>query len=618
MTAAIDRYINVRTAYGPTFSADGRFLAFLSDITGTPQIWQIDLDNAADAIPWPQQLTFSAERVLYARCSPLPGDGRLLFAHDVGGDENAQLFLLDTATGQELPLTAGFESAMHLPGQWSPDGQSILFAANRRQPGQFDLYRQPLDGRPAELLWQHEQPGYLYEQVWSPDAGRVALVRAAHSAAHDLLELDLAGEAVRLLSPPGKTARYSGLAYSKDGRFLYTNTDLDSDFLHIARLELATGSWETLVNPNADTELLALSPNGRYLAFSTNRDGDSRLELIDLATGMARPAPEPATRPGVIGWYDEHLAFSADSSRLAFSYTSATRTSDVYVWNIDLDDDEMRRVTDSSHGGLPVAEFVTPEIVRYASFDGREIPAYFYRAAAGADPAPVIVMVHGGPEWQFRPYFHFLVQYFVQHGYPVLAPNVRGSTGYGNTYSHLDDVEKRMDSVADLAHAAHWLRDQPGVDPDRLVVYGGSYGGFMVLSALTTYPDLWAAGVNIVGISNFVTFLENTSDYRRSHRESEYGSLAENRALLQEISPLNHVAQIVAPLMVVHGANDPRVPLSEAEQLVNALQERDVPVHFLVFEDEGHGVTKLPNRLALYPAVLNFLQDALTPPSGAR
>jgi dipeptidyl aminopeptidase/acylaminoacyl peptidase len=188
---------------------------------------------------------------------------------------------------------------------------------------------------------------------------------------------------------------------------------------------------------------------------------------------------------------------------------------------------------------------------------------------------------------------------------------VRGSTGYGKAYSHLDDVEKRMDSVADLAHAVHWLREQRGIDSERIVVYGGSYGGFMVLSALTTYPDLWAAGIDIVGISNLATFLENTSDYRRGHREAEYGSLARDRAFLERIAPINHVDQISVPLMVIHGANDPRVPLSEAEQLVQALEARDSPVEFLVFDDEGHGLAKLKNKLVAYPAIVAFLDRHL-------
>jgi len=236
------------------------------------------------------------------------------------------------------------------------------------------------------------------------------------------------------------------------------------------------------------------------------------------------------------------------------------------------------------------------------------IPAWYYKPAGdAAAPLPAVVMVHGGPESQFRAYFHFLIQYLLQNGYAVLAPNVRGSTGYGKAYSHLDDVEKRMDSVADLAYSAHWLAAQSEIDGERLAVYGGSYGGFMVLSAVTTYPELWAAGVDIVGISNLATFLENTSDYRRAHREAEYGSLARDREFLESIAPINHVDRITAPLMVIHGRNDPRVPVSEAERLVAALQAREIPVTLMIFEDEGHGLVKLKNKQIAYPAVVEFL-----------
>ena len=259
--------------------------------------------------------------------------------------------------------------------------------------------------------------------------------------------------------------------------------------------------------------------------------------------------------------------------------------------------------------GLPVEQFVAPELIEFPTFDDRQIPAWYYRPAASSDePLPVVVIVHGGPESQTRPYFTFLAQYLVNNGYAVLAPNVRGSTGYGKAYSHLDDVERRMDSVADLAHAAYWLGEQPEIDAQRIAVYGGSYGGFMVLAALTNYPELWAAGVDIVGISNFVTFLENTSDYRRGHREAEYGSLARDRDFLESIAPMRHIERLVAPLMVIHGANDPRVPLTEAEQLVAALRQRDVPVEFLVFDDEGHGIVKLKNKVHAYPAIIDFLE----------
>jgi dipeptidyl aminopeptidase/acylaminoacyl peptidase len=221
------------------------------------------------------------------------------------------------------------------------------------------------------------------------------------------------------------------------------------------------------------------------------------------------------------------------------------------------------------------------------------------------------VDVHGGPEGQSQPIFDHFAQYFISRGYGMLLPNVRGSSGYGKNYITLDNVEKRMDSVTDLAYAVKWLSNQAGVDAKRIAITGGSYGGFMVLSALTTYPDLWAAAVDIVGISNFVTFLENTSPYRRSHREGEYGSLEHDREFLTSISPIHHVDKIIAPLMVIHGANDPRVPLGEAEQMVGALRARGVPVEFLVYDDEGHGLVKLKNMLDAYPKMAVFLDKHL-------
>jgi dipeptidyl aminopeptidase/acylaminoacyl peptidase len=500
---------------------------------------------------------------------------------------------------------------MHLFGAWSKDGTQILFAANRRDPVLFDLYLQPVDGE-ARLVWESPEPGFLLNLSFSPNGQRVVMTRMASSFRHDLIEVELVSGVARKLTPSSEEARYDRVAYAPDGQSLYINTDLESEYLEIRRQWLDDLRLEPVVALGRDAELMTLARDGRSLAYVVNVDGASELHLRDLVTGATRVAPGLATPPGVVAWLDEALAFAPDSGSLAFSFTSAIRTSDIYVW--DLATGNVRPVTRSSHGGIPFESFIAPEFVRYPTFDGlgtpevQGIPAWFYKPTDGqAGRAPVIVLAHGGPEDQFRPAFNPLIQYFLQRGYGVFGPNVRGSTGYGKAYSHLGDVEKRMDSVADLAYAARWLKEQADVDGDRLVVYGGSYGGFMVLSALCTYPELWAAGVDIVGISNFVSFLENTSGYRRAHREAEYGSLAADRAFLESISPLRHVERMRAPLFVIHGANDPRVPLTEAEQLVNALKARGVPVDLMVFEDEGHGLAKLKNKLVAYPAVVGFL-----------
>jgi dipeptidyl aminopeptidase/acylaminoacyl peptidase len=612
---SINRYLNIRSAYDPRFASDGRRIAFISDIGGTPQAWLVEPDFESGRVVWPQQLTFGGDRVLQLHCSPCPGDNRLIYAQDVGGDENGQFFLISGDGEDDRPLTAGFEGSLHTFGDWSADGRQILFSANRRDPGLFDLYVQPVDG-PAQLVWRNQVPGFFSEMVFSPD-GRLAVANhMLNSFENVLYEIDLSDGLVRQVSPANYRARFEDIHYSASGRSLFLHTDLDSDFLRLCRLDLETLALETLVSEDHDTEYLAVSGDGTSLAYCVNVDGASELRLLDLRDRMSRQAPLPTNAPGVVAVSDWHLEFSPDGRRLAFSFTSATQTSDVFVW--DLASDRLFPVTHSSHGGLDPSEFVAPRLIHYPTFDSdrsgglAQVPAWYFRPARRAGQRmPVVVFVHGGPESQSRPFFHFFIQYFLGQGFAVLAPNVRGSTGYGKAYSHLDDVEKRMDSVADLAYAARWLKEQADIDGERIVVYGGSYGGFMVLAALTSYPELWAAGVDLVGISNFVTFLENTSGYRRAHREAEYGSLENDRGLLESISPIHQVDEIAAPLMVIHGANDPRVPLGEAEQLVAALKARDVPVEFLVFDDEGHGLHKLKNKLVAYPAIVDFLSRYL-------
>jgi dipeptidyl aminopeptidase/acylaminoacyl peptidase len=612
MSYPIARFLNVRQSYAPTFSADGRRIAFIGNITGTPQLWQVEYVPGSDAILWPEQLTFEHDRVLSARFSPVAGDGRLVFSSDSGGDEKAQLYLLSGDGAVETPLTKGHEAAMHLPGIWSPHGRYFAFAANRRHPGLFDLYLLDLEAPgEARRLWTSDRPGYLWSICFSPGGRRLAFTRNASSSAADLFLLELGSGAVRQLNDPARPARYEDLAYAADRDALYLLTDLDSDFMGVARLDLESGRLMPVARHDWDCEHLTASPDGRALAYVVNAGGASKLLLLDLTTGLTRQAPLPESAPGVIGVLEDGPSFSGDGNALAFSFTSAIQTADIFVWNLLAD--RARPVTASSYGGLPPSAFVAPELIHYPTFDGREIPAWFYRPQNAAGPAPVVVLVHGGPESQMKALFHFLVQFLVNNGYAVLAPNVRGSTGYGKAYSHLDDVEKRMDSVADLAHAAYWLKDRPEVDGERIAVYGGSYGGFMVLAALTYYPDLWAAGVELVGIGNFVTFLENTSEYRRAHREAEYGSLARDREFLERIAPINHLDAIRAPLMIIHGANDPRVPVSEAHQVAAALRARDIPVETLIFDDEGHGLIKLKNKLVAYPAVVAFLNRHLRP-----
>lgn len=604
---SLERYLSSTTATNPTFSADGRYLVFISNITGVPQLWRVEI---ADQILWPEQLTFGEDRVMYAACSPV--DNRIVFGRDAGGNENMQLFLLDPDTGEEYPLTAGHKDAMHLPGAWSADGRQITFAANRWRKGLFDIYVQAIDSDDeAEMIWHSESPGFPYFSQFTPDGGRVAFSRVNSTFNHDLVEVEVSSGIFRVFADFEHDIRYGGLAYSKDGTMLYVLTDEDSDFLYLAQINRETDEMTVLAAPEWDVELLCLSPDGRLLAYVVNVEGSSELYLYDLETMTSHRAL------GVEGVISA-LAFRPDCSGLAYVQNVATRNNSIYLWDLQQPaaTAAIRPLTRAAHGGIPLESFVAPELIHYPTFDTeadgtpRQIPAWLYRPPGKTADIPVIVYVHGGPASQFRPEFFDWMQYFVHNGYAILAPNVRGSTGYGRRYTAMDDVEKRMDSVKDLAYAAQWIKAQPEFDGARIVVYGRSYGGFMVLSALTTYPDLWVAGVEFVGISNWVTFLENTSGYRRAHREAEYGSVIRDRALLMQMSPIHHVDNIRVPLLIFHGANDPRVPLSETQQMVKAIK---TPVEFVVFDDEGHQFVKRKTHLVVYPTVLRFLEKYVNP-----
>jgi dipeptidyl aminopeptidase/acylaminoacyl peptidase len=576
------RYLKVRGAWGPSWSPDGVRVSFLTEITGVPQVWEIVAGSPA----WPEQLTFHEERVSGALYSPK--ENRLLFGMDAGGNERSQLFLLED--GEVKDLTSAPE-AIHYPGGFSPDGRRIAYTATRRNGTDFDVFVQEVPEGEPETVW--EASGYHTVADWAPD-GRTLIVSRHHSNVNnDLYRLDLETGEATLLSPHDGDARFSGVNVTPDGGSLYLATDRDGEFLRLARLDLATLALDYITPDDRDVESVALSKDGRYLVAARNVDGYSDVLLF---SSRERRMPDPQIPQGIVSGFE----FSPDSGRLAFTLTAPERNPD--VWVLDLSDGEARRLTRSSTAGIPPRTFRKPRIVRYSSFDGREIPALFYEPEA--ENAPVIVNVHGGPESQARPAFAPVTQYLLGRGYAVFFPNVRGSTGYGKAYAHLDDVRLRMDSVEDLACAAYWLRER---GHERIAVMGGSYGGFMVLAALTEYPDLWAAGVDIVGIANLVTFLENTGSYRRSLREPEYGSLERDREFLESISPIHKAGEIRVPLMVIHGKNDPRVPVGEAEQIVERVKSNGGTVDYLLYEDEGHGLAKLKNRLDAYPKIVAFL-----------
>jgi dipeptidyl aminopeptidase/acylaminoacyl peptidase len=581
------RYLNIRSAYTPAWSAGGERVAFLTDITGTLQTWAVDADGG-----WPDQLTFFQDKVWALDAAP---DGeRFICTRDIGGNERYQLYLV-SADGAEVRRITRDDGAIHHFGAWSRDGARIAYASNARSGVHFDAYVQPAGGGP-EMVFQGD--GNYRVLAWSPD-GRYLVLSLEISSAHQVLYLlDLETGEPRALTPQDEPVSNRQVRWAADGT-LYLLTDRDREFTGLARLDVENGRVTYLVDHHHDLEALAVSPDARALAYVANVDGSTRLYIHDLDAG--RSGQVLGLPHGVIA----EPTFSPEGDRVAVSVQGPRHNQN--IWTVDVASFEPRQVTRSSLAGVSQESLIAPQLIHYETFDGRSIPAFFYRPAEVEPPLPVILYVHGGPASQTRADFDPRFQFFLSRGYAILAPNVRGSSGYGKSYMALDDVHKRMDSVADLKSAVEWLRASGEVSPDRIAIYGRSYGGFMVLAAVTAYPDLWAAAIDVVGIGNWVTFLENTGPWRRAHREREYGSLAHDREFLESISPIHKIDLIRAPMLVIHGANDPRVPVTEAEQIVESLRGRGHPVEYLRYEDEGHKISKLRNRIDSFTQMADFL-----------
>ena len=495
-------------------------------------------------------------------------DGRVLVEMDSGGNERSQLFV-----GEE-PLVVD-ERFIH--GTPHAAGRTLAYATNRRNGVDFDIVARDLESGEERTF---VIGGYCGVAAISDDGGQIVVERAGErSGDNDLYLCDVRREAVTHLTPHDEPTEHATPCFHNGELVWATNEGRDT--LAVAGVE---SQWD-----------VTCAAAGASLLIHANEDGYSRL--------MLNGADVPLPGKGVV----ESPVFSADGSKLAFAFSSPTHPYEVYVY----EGGELRQATSVSE---PPAGLVEPTLHRFESFDGESVPVFLF-TPRGDGPFPVLVMVHGGPEAQWRPEWLAnyipLAQHLVARGYAVAVPNVRGSSGYGKRYEHLDDVRLRLDSVRDLASLHAWLAARPEIDASRAVVYGRSYGGYMVLAALAFQPDLWAAGIEAVGISSFVTFLENTSPYRRAVREREYGSLEHDRDFLVEASPITHVDAMRAPLFIQHGANDPRVPLGESEEIARVLGEKGIRCELVVYPDEGHSIAKLSNRIDSFTRAVAFLDEVL-------
>jgi dipeptidyl aminopeptidase/acylaminoacyl peptidase len=596
ISTALAPYYNARSAVFEGWLPDGSML-IVTRFGETNQIHRVARPGGDRT-----QLTFFSEPVNAALV--LPGAARYLYRRDVGGAEYYQAWVRDLA-GAETQLTApGTRNDSFV---LSRDGK--LAAWTQVTPGDPNYDIALADpGNPSTRRIVLEGTGVVAPLAIGPD-GKSALVRRRHSVSWSQLSLlDFATGALTPVGPQDRRIAYEGGAFIGDGSSVVVLSDDRSEHLRPVVISLATGAVRDL-DPDArwGAEGFTISPDGRVIALTVNEEGYSTLVLRDLATGARLPGP---TLPqGVI----TGAGFSPDGARIGLSLSTSRSSGD--VWSYDLKSAALTRWTESETGGLDPRTFVEPALFRYPTFDGRQIPAFIYRPTAPATgKRPVVIQIHGGPEGQEQPSFSPRRQSWVnQLGAAVIIPNVRGSTGYGKTYEGLDNAAKREDSVKDIGALLDWVATQPDLDASRVAVVGQSYGGYMVLAVAGHYSDRLAGVINLYGISNWITFLANTEGYRRDARRAEYGDERDPamRAVFERISPLAMTSRMTKPMMVYQGANDPRVPRSESEQLVAKLRTQGADVWYLLAADEGHGIAKKANQEAVRATEVMFLKKVL-------
>jgi len=605
LTAKLDDYLNSRGATFVDWLPDGGLL--IATRFGDAE----QLHRVAMPLGMREQLTFSREPVTSARSPQSAVAPGFVFLRDVGGNEMAQVFYYDVNTRAVRMISDG--KGLHGGLTWSHDGRRVAFHGTGRDGVSYDLFvAEPANNGAPRLVYNGFQKNWSVAD-WSPDDSKLLVVNFVSANESHLFVMDLTTASLTPVSEGKEVASVAGARFTADGRGVYLITNRDSDFEQLRRVDLATGVAENLTGHIPwDIEAFARSDDGRFLAWVANVDGVSRLTVVNVANRTESLPPLPDGRIG-------RIAFDRTGKRLALSLENAQAPRDVFV--LEVERNALVRYTKSEVGPNDPLQYSPAELVRYPTFDRdrgkyREIPAFIVRPRTPG-PHPVLVDIHGGPESQAVPTFNPFTQFLVREmGFVVITPNVRGSTGYGKAFMNLDNGEDREDSVKDIGALLVWIGLQKDLDAKRVFVSGGSYGGYMSLATMVNFGDRLRGGIDVVGISSFVTFLENTSAYRRDLRRVEYGDerLPRMRAYLQRISPLTNAARIGKPMLVVQGLNDPRVPATESQQMVAKIRARGGEVWYLAAKDEGHGFKKKTNRDFYQKTIVTFLEKQLAAP----
>ena len=552
------------------------------------------------------QLTFYPDRVPGGRFDPKTGD-TFMFSKDTGGNEFFQLYRYDFADGKTTLLTDG--KSRNTGARWSNGGQGIAYGSTRRTGNDVDIYVVDASNPKSDRLVAQNKGGGWEVADWSPDDKQLLVAEALSINESYLWLVDVASGQTTELTPrgAGEKVAFGNAAFAKDGRGLYVTTDRGSEFQRLASMDLASKNVDFLTPDTADVDEFDLSPDGKTIAYVANEKGVSVLHLLDTVTRKELPGPKlPLGTINGVRWHK-------DGSLIGFTLETARANADAYSY--DVKSGKVDRWTFSETGGLNASTFSEPELISWKSFDGREITGFLYKPPAKfTGKRPVTIEIHGGPEGQSRPDFIGPWNYILNElGVAIIQPNIRGSTGYGKTYSKLDNGELREGAYKDIGALLDWVQTRPDLDAGRVLVGGGSYGGHMTLVVSYLYSDRIRCSVDVVGPSNLVTFLQHTSGYRQDLRRVEYGDERDPkvRAFLERTAPMTNADRIRKPIFVIQGYNDPRVPRSESEQMVQKIRSIGTPVWYMMAKDEGHGFAKKANRDYQFDATIEFMKQYL-------
>jgi dipeptidyl aminopeptidase/acylaminoacyl peptidase len=599
LATMVTRLTRIGSCSAPSFSPDGSRLAFISNLTGRPQVWTV-----ATAGGWPDLVTSFDDPVHGVLWSP---DGAWLACLVApGGGLNTQVYVLRPDGTDGRRLTDGGQENNWL-GPWTDDGAALAIASNRRDADAMDSYLVDLATGAFNLIATTTGIGRI--QQISRDGRRAILYRMASRSDDNLFLLDLASGAEILLTPHEGPGTFDNGRFSPDGTTVYLISNKDRELTAFARVQIdpagQPGPIEVVAaRDDAELEAFEVTDEGSTAALVWNVAGRSELDLLDL-TGTTS-----TRRIGLPADLAADLTFSRSGHLLAFTATGATAPAD--VWIVDLRFGALRQATHSPHAGVDLGSLVNPELARFHAHDGLELTAWVYRPPHGAGPFPTVMSFHGGPEGQSRPVFSSLFQALLAHGIAVFVPNVRGSSGFGKTFVNLDNGPLRYDGISDIAACLDFAVESGLAAPDRIGIMGGSYGGYMTMAGLTSYPDRFAAGANLFGVVNFETFFAQTEPWMAAISTIEYGDPVTQLDLLRDLSPIHKIDLVTAPTIVLHGANDTNVPVIEAEQVVEGLRRRGVPVEYILFPDEGHGFLNEANRIRSDVAIVRWFATHLT------